>query len=421
MLLNFKTLRMKSLFFTSFIIFCFTNIIAQDCYVTPYLINGLATTVNDNPGYVSISASTFDYASYVSNDSCGPISFSYSQDVNDTIRTFDCSSDISEIVQIWVTDAYGHQDFGETYILPEKHYCNDSTEHNVSTNDSIAPTGIIFNGVLTNVLPNLNFVAIYASEFNHASYDNLDLSSDLMFAFSDNPNDNYRYFYCQYLDQNIQLVDIYIFDQAGNYSIVKTYMYVNGCGNQQPTDTIPPELVFSIDSLAIEADLQVTTTARQLASASTDSHSPANMILFSFSLNPADSIRTFECEEKGTHSLSVYAIDEVGNVSQSTTELVIYDPINYCLSSISDDGSETPFEIFPIPTKNHITLKWTTDRINAKEVELIDCTGSRVLLVHIDQNDGRLDLNLEGKIQSGIYFIRIYVETGYYIRKILVN
>jgi hypothetical protein len=82
------------------------------------------TSSGDPIGTVSVNASDFDAASY--SDCGGDLVFSFSPNVNDTLRIFDCE-DLGEMdLNIWVTDIFGNQNFCETTIT-------------IQDNDNICP------------------------------------------------------------------------------------------------------------------------------------------------------------------------------------------------------------------------------------------------------------------------------------------
>ena len=69
-----------------------------------------------NGGMASVTASQFDLKSY---DNCTPsenLRFSFSADVNDTVRVYDCDSLGSRLVTVWVTDEAGNQGFAVNYV-----------------------------------------------------------------------------------------------------------------------------------------------------------------------------------------------------------------------------------------------------------------------------------------------------------------
>ena len=85
---------------------------------TPVCINGLSTDLMPNAGAVTIWASDFESGS--SFDNCTPYSalqFSFSSDVTETSKTFTCDDLGTQVVELWVTDGSGNQDFCQTYII----------------------------------------------------------------------------------------------------------------------------------------------------------------------------------------------------------------------------------------------------------------------------------------------------------------
>jgi len=92
-------------------------VVVEDCKL-PITIckHGLVVEI-DPPGallQVDVYAWMIDEFSW---DNCGPVQFSWSPDVNDTVVTYTCA-DLGQIpVQMWVTDIYGLQDYCETFII----------------------------------------------------------------------------------------------------------------------------------------------------------------------------------------------------------------------------------------------------------------------------------------------------------------
>lgn len=83
---------------------------------TPVCINGLSSVVMPIGGMVTIWAKDFDVSS---EDNCTPpslLKFSFSSNVNERSRVFDCD-DVGVVpVQIWVTDQYNNQQYCSTFI-----------------------------------------------------------------------------------------------------------------------------------------------------------------------------------------------------------------------------------------------------------------------------------------------------------------
>lgn len=82
---------------------------------TPFCLNGLVIElmVVDTP-MVSVHPEDFDKQSF---DNCaGPLRFSFSSNVDDTVRTFFCEDVGIQPIQMWVTDPHGNQDYCSTTL-----------------------------------------------------------------------------------------------------------------------------------------------------------------------------------------------------------------------------------------------------------------------------------------------------------------
>ena len=135
---------------------------------TPYCLNGLAVQLaavdydNDgapDDGTVTIWASDLDAGSY---QICGnPVTVSFSPDINDISRTFTCADLGQQILELWVTDNIGNQDYCITYIIIQDNngICTGTTSGNIQLNGQIqAPSGTAINiGNLSSNVPNTAF------------------------------------------------------------------------------------------------------------------------------------------------------------------------------------------------------------------------------------------------------------------------
>jgi hypothetical protein len=83
---------------------------------TPYCQFGLIIELmNTDPAMVQVWANDFNVGSF---DNCpGNLKFSFSSNVNDIGRTYTCDELGEQVVQMWVTDAAGNQDYCETFVI----------------------------------------------------------------------------------------------------------------------------------------------------------------------------------------------------------------------------------------------------------------------------------------------------------------
>ena len=108
---------------------CNTTVKVKDCKKpTPYCKNGIIVTImNGNPPMIDVWASDLDDNSF---DNCtNDLIFSFGPDTTKTSLTFGCDKqNTTTIVDVWVTDECGNQDYCTTYITVQDnnvHACAD--------------------------------------------------------------------------------------------------------------------------------------------------------------------------------------------------------------------------------------------------------------------------------------------------------
>jgi hypothetical protein len=106
---------------------CTKLLIIKDCKKpTPYCVGDLTTVVMPGAGFVDIWPIDFNLGS---TDNCGgKLRFTFSADLNDTVRKFTCSQLGTHNLQMWVTDTSGNQDFCSVKmnIQDNNNSCNKS-------------------------------------------------------------------------------------------------------------------------------------------------------------------------------------------------------------------------------------------------------------------------------------------------------
>lgn len=120
--------------------FCYSHVTVKDCKnPVAYCKTGLVTTLmNSTPPMIEVWASDLNEASF---DNCeGDLQFSFSPDVNDKSFVFTCDNIGGVLVNLWVTDAAGNQDYCQTLI---------GIEDNMSVCSAINPL-IAMGGAVTN-------------------------------------------------------------------------------------------------------------------------------------------------------------------------------------------------------------------------------------------------------------------------------
>lgn len=179
-----------------------------------------------------IHASWFDDGSF-SNCAPGPLQYSFSQNVADSVMTLNCDNLGSFPVQVWVTDAAGNQSYGEVFGILQW-----SIGDCLGTGPCL-PAAVIHNGA---VLPlgSEGEACIHARDIDAGSYVSpCSGASSYTVSFSANPNDTVLCFTCNDLGQ--QTIEFYIYDNLGNYNNLATYLIIEDVINNclAPSNLIP--------------------------------------------------------------------------------------------------------------------------------------------------------------------------------------
>lgn len=109
---------------------CDYTFTVRDCKKpTPICLNGLSVDLMPTTGSITLWVSDFENGS--SYDNCTAyedLVFSFSPNTNEQSIVFDCNDIGTQIVEIWVTDEDGNQDFCSTYIVVQDNnlVCNSS-------------------------------------------------------------------------------------------------------------------------------------------------------------------------------------------------------------------------------------------------------------------------------------------------------
>jgi hypothetical protein len=118
---------------------------------TVYCQGLMVELMNSTPPMVPVKAIQLDKGS---KDNCGgPLKYSFSSDVTDTLRIYGCADSGMVKVQLWVTDTSGNQDFCQTFIEIQDNmdHCGDGLVVNVGGTISNAA-----NQPVSNVAVNLS-------------------------------------------------------------------------------------------------------------------------------------------------------------------------------------------------------------------------------------------------------------------------
>jgi hypothetical protein len=134
---------------------CNTTVTVKDCKKpTPYCKNGLVIELMQT-GMVQIWANDFNAGSFDNCTPQGQLKISFSANVNDTGKTFDCNSLGQQPIQMWVTDLAGNQDYCETFVIIQDNMnaCGNGGNPLVNLGGAIADES---NSAVSNVTVNMS-------------------------------------------------------------------------------------------------------------------------------------------------------------------------------------------------------------------------------------------------------------------------
>jgi len=136
---------------------CETSVTIVDCKKpTPYCKNGIIVELmvpidSTVDAMVDVWASDLNEASF---DNCpGSLIYSFSADVTELSRTYDCADVGQNNVEVWVTDASGNQDYCETFIIIQANMGQCGDDPLVTTAGVVATNG---GGSVQDVAVNLS-------------------------------------------------------------------------------------------------------------------------------------------------------------------------------------------------------------------------------------------------------------------------
>ncbi|MBK7408639.1 MAG: HYR domain-containing protein [Saprospirales bacterium] len=104
------------------------------------------------------------------------------------------------------------------------------------------------------------------------------------------------------------------------------------CGESEapPAETCGPMVLLRSGlTISLPASGSMTLQASQFDAASEDGCGTGNLT-FSFSPNPVNTSKVYNCTHVGTHAVNIWAIDGNGHKHSATASLVVQDPFGYC-------------------------------------------------------------------------------------------
>lgn len=152
----------------------------------------------------------------------------------------------------------------------------------------------------------------------------VDCSSTLTYEITGDLGTNFQ---VSKVPPGIYGINYNISDGCGNHSFCSTKVEVKDC--KKPT----PVVINGLSTTLMVQTGQVTVWASDFNKSSYDNCTPGNELTFSFSPDPNDKFKVFNCDSLGLRTLKIYTHDKAGNWDFAITTIDIQDNMNACDSS----------------------------------------------------------------------------------------
>lgn len=216
---------------------------------------------------------------------------------------------------------------------------SNSCQYLFTIEDYKPPTAFCETGISTIPMPQVagGFIDIWASDFDLNSSDNCTASSDLVFSFSDNINDQTIRRTCDDVTDSIEYLTIYIWDEANNFSTCVVGLFISDCDLQflaSLSGTIYTEENEMINEVMVMLDGD---TTGQMMTASDGFYQFAD-------LNTQEDYRLIP--EKDTDPLNGVSTYDLVLISQHILDVMPFtSPYKMIAADINKDGRVTAFDM----------------------------------------------------------------------------
>lgn len=284
--------------------------------ITPNVVNGLSVSLPDS-GILHIRARDL----VLRPDQNGCIWYAFSDNPSDSLRVFDCTNLGTNIVSVWAGSSISAGSTrSETYIIIQ-----DGA--NVCGGNPIPGTPAVWcrSGIAVS-LPAIANIMLWTSDIDFGTYRFND-DTGLVMSFSASPQDQMKTLYCN--DVGTKVMDLWATGANGAQNHCSAYVVLQDnldfCSGPASFNAIPS--AFAWNGLSITADLagNIRLRAKDLNCGSfSNINYDTCQLSFSFSNNPADSIRTFDpVNELGIQVVELWVHDQCGYANFVQTYVLV--------------------------------------------------------------------------------------------------
>ncbi len=288
----------------------------------------IVLNINAN-GIAQLSASDVYSGGRRTDCDGNPLSFSFSENMNNTLQTFNCSSTGDVRIQLFLTDANGSQTTCTTIVSVTD--TDDLCDELCVNPEAVCNSDLSFN-INDDGVIRLNAVDLYGGNRMMDCDGNL-----LEFSFSSNVNNDVQTIGCNQLGQ--QTFNLFVTTGNGSRTVCQTMVTITDedgvcCDNDLDLvcrDSSMNINFFDLDRNGVIDSSNVTITAQDLIGAGTDLvECNGDSIFFSLS-NDMDNVSSvFGCGDLGTVTLELFSTSSSGAVQSCQSIIAITDLGEQC-------------------------------------------------------------------------------------------
>lgn len=157
-------------------------------------------------------------------------------------------------------------------------------------------------------------------------------------------------------------------DLCGNKRVCDQEFSVNDC--KQPT----PVCLNGISSVVMPATGEVSLPASVFNKSSFDNCTPSKSLVFAYSNDLSDTVKTFTCDNLDTNEVDIWVIDKEGNADFCRTYIVIGDNQNHCINSLVSFATGQVVDVDGLPVSN-VALEFSSAELPRPILTLTDDYG----------------------------------------------
>ena len=344
-----------------------------DCIEPVAMCNpNLVLNINNN-GLTRLAASDIYSGARDTDCNGNALRFSFSENLTNTLQTFNCSSIGDVRISLYLTDNDNNQSTCNTIVSVTD---TDAICDQLCVNpDAVCNPDVIAN-INSDGIVRLNAIDLYAG--------NRMMDCDgtmLQYSFSTNENDDVQTISCNEVGE--QIFNLFVTTGDGSQTTCQTTVTItddnNVCCDNDPSLVCRDASInlnfFDLDLNGVLDSSNVTVTVQDLIGAGTDLvECNGDSIVFSFSIDVDNVSTVFGCDDLGSMTLELFSTTAAGAVQSCQSNIAITDQGDQCQPNATSSISIMRGKI--MTTQQTMIPEVEVDLRGADEVSMTDEAGS---------------------------------------------